>query len=309
MIRYCECCGKELDENNIYGKGRFCNKRCQILAASKLGVEKYKKICLEKRSSNLVEKICPFCGRKFKALKNEKTFCSKECSGKFSGNKSRKISEKQRKKISEGVKKYFNDHPEAREKSYYLMQDLNNKRYGNNDDKPYEKIEKHCKVCGIKISKSNKTMMCRHCLDTTEEGSSIRSRLGKISYLKVLNEGRFVGWKSKNITSYAEKFWIKVLNTNNIQFKKEFSVKKDDSLGCYFLDFLIIKNGVNIDLEIDGKQHLYPDRKIHDESRDKYLSEKGYKIYRILWNEISSDKGKVEMKSKIEKFLSFYNSL
>jgi very-short-patch-repair endonuclease len=63
---------------------------------------------------------------------------------------------------------------------------------------------------------------------------------------------------------------------------------------------------VNIDLEIDGKQHEI--RKEHDEKRDFYVS-KQYKVYRIKWKSINNESGKKYMKNEIGKFLEFYNSL
>lgn len=69
---------------------------------------------------------------------------------------------------------------------------------------------------------------------------------------------------------------MNVLDNNNISYTREdFSTKK------YFLDFLIEKNGKKIDLEIDGKQHKYEDRKDHDKERDEYLTGLGYIVYRV----------------------------
>jgi predicted signal transduction protein with EAL and GGDEF domain len=76
-----------------------------------------------------------------------------------------------------------------------------------------------------------------------------------------------------------------------------------------FLDFYIEINNKKIDLEIDGKQHNYPDRKESDKQRDKILKNAGYIVYRIKWNEINSEDGKIKMKSKIDKFLDFINNL
>ena len=73
----------------------------------------------------------------------------------------------------------------------------------------------------------------------------------------------FRGWKSRNIISYAERFWMNVLDNNNIKYQKEYSLN-----GKYFLDFLLEKNGKKIDLEIDGKQHQYEERKIHDKKKE-----------------------------------------
>ncbi len=67
------------------------------------------------------------------------------------------------------------------------------------------------------------------------------------------------------------------------------------------------KNGVKIDLEIDGKQHKQ--RKEHDTERDKFLTENGFKVYRVEWNQINNEKGKEQMKNKIDAFIAFYKSL
>ena len=117
-----------------------------------------------------------------------------------------------------------------------------------------------------------------------------------------MDEGRFVGWKTRNIKSYAETFWHNVLQNNNIEYISEYFIDKK-----YFLDFYIIKNGVEIDLEIDGKQHK--SRKEHDKIRDEYITSKGIVVYRIDWNEINSKKGSLMMKEKIDNFLDFYNNI
>ena len=172
--------------------------------------------------------------------------------------------------------------------------------------KKQKKIEKRiCVVCGCEFivgynkngrkSKSKTcSKQCRHILYVN---------IGKENFIKVKNSGRFVGWKSRNITSYAEKFWEGVLTNNNIAYKREKRILK------YFLDFYLEKNGIYIDLEIDGKQHKYEERMLHDKKRDEDLRKHGIVIYRIEWNKISTDEGKKLMKTKIEQFLSFYDKI
>ena len=105
--------------------------------------------------------------------------------------------------------------------------------------------------------------------------------------------------------SYAEKFWVKVLDNNNIPYIKEYHLNNK-----YFLDFLIEKNGKKIDLEIDGKQHTYSDRVEHDKIRDEYVIAEGYIVYRIPWNKMTGKQEESEQtKLKINEFLDFYNSL
>ena len=90
-----------------------------------------------------------------------------------------------------------------------------------------------------------------------------------------------------------------VLLNNNIEYKHNFP------FGGYFLDFYIEINDRKIDLEIDGKQHEYSDRKEKDNERDIFITSENIEVYRIKWNSINSDKGKNEMKEKIDNFLKY----
>ena len=121
----------------------------------------------------------------------------------------------------------------------------------------------------------------------------------------LIKEGKFKGWQSRNITSYPEKFWKEVLDNNDIKYEFNFPIKQDNNLYNYFLDFYININNRKIDLEIDGKQHKYTNRQESDIKRDIYIKSKGIEVYRIEWNEINSDKGKLLMKEKINKFLEY----
>lgn len=171
----------------------------------------------------------------------------------------------------------------------------------------YNKPKKICSICGKKLKSINKVGLCAHCLNTTEEGKQLKITLGKQGYVTMKANGTHKPWQSRGITSYAEKFWKKVLDNNKIIYQRELPVKHENS--NYFLDFYIEVNGNKIDLEIDGKQHQYKERIESDAIRDAYLSSIGYLIYRISWNEIQSEAGKLKMQNKINKFLEFYNAL
>lgn len=148
-----------------------------------------------------------------------------------------------------------------------------------------------------------------------ENGKSIPSKkriqASKTAQQQLVENGNHKGWQSRNIISYPERFWMEVLKNNNIDYSFNHVVNKKTHLGLddisnYFLDFLI---GEKLDLEIDGKQHKYPERAESDKIRDEILSKNGYIVYRIEWNEINSEEGKQLMKEKIDKFLDFYNNL
>lgn len=124
--------------------------------------------------------------------------------------------------------------------------------------------------------------------------------------LKRIADGTHKGWVSRNVVSYPEQFWKKVLDNNGVKYNFNAPISKSllglDDASNYFLDFLI---GDNIDLEIDGKQHEYEDRSEKDIQRDNLLIQNGYIVYRIVWNEIVSEEGSALMKQKIDRFLSW----
>ena len=173
--------------------------------------------------------------------------------------------------------------------------------------KPVSRSRKVCNICGATIKSTNKTGVCRYCLENTSEGFFIKQELGRKGYKTKQTRGTHKGWQSRNVISYAEQFWTQVLDNNSIEYRREVPVKHDKS--NYFLDFVIEHNEKLIDLEIDGKQHTYYDRAESDAIRDLYLTELGYLAYRVPWNEVNSEQGKAEMQNKINNFLDFYNSL
>ena len=125
--------------------------------------------------------------------------------------------------------------------------------------------------------------------------------------IKNIKSGKASGWKSMSDKreSFPEKFWKRVLNNNNITYQFQLKVTHR-SLGmtsgaCYFLDFALPGK---VDLEIDGQQHKF--RQEEDKKRTENLEKNGWTVYRVDWNDIQSHNGKMEMKSKIERFLQWY---
>jgi hypothetical protein len=98
-----------------------------------------------------------------------------------------------------------------------------------------------------------------------------------------------------------------VVNNYRIIYEREAPIWHGSA--NYFLDFKLERNGKLIDLEIDGKQHTYEDRAESDKVRDAFLESNGYIVYRVPWNEVSSEQGKVLMQQKINDFIEFHNSL
>lgn len=221
---------------------------------------------------------CENCKKEHDGSYGSGRFCSSKCTKSFSTKNKR---EEINKKVSESLKK--------------------------------EKTSKSCKECSkIFYSNRREQLYCspRCARLAVRSRKEYKDKMRRTQLRKVEN-GTHKGWQSRNIKSYAEKFFIEVLKNNNL-FDKcvlEHAVKKRDlGIECdanYFLDFYFPDK--NIDLEIDGKQHEYEDRLESDKKRDKVLKDNGYKVYRIKWKNPISDENKAYIKSEINKFLGFYD--
>jgi len=225
-----------------------------------------------------IERICPQCGNRFLTKsggKESNICCGYQCSNVYFSWK--RNTEESRKNKSESIKKYLLSVGKL----------------------PLKKIK--CVICGKEKLPKRKNQRCcsNKCAAKLKVSNPDYIQKLKNAQRKLIAEGRHKGWKTRNILSYPEKFFIRVLNNNTINFIPN---KPFDG---YFLDFAI--DDKKIDLEIDGKQHKYQDRKESDVARDKTLTDKGWKVYRIEWNSINTDDGKQTMKEKIDKFLEFYN--
>ena len=267
------------------------------LSQEEISGEFFKNRTKEREKKEYLEhpKYCLQCGNIIPFENKNNKCCSISCAASYGNAKKGKRSEETKRNISKGLKTSFIKKIEN-DSSYIKIEDNISKKLKSGYIKLYNIV---CECCNKEFVSAYKTKYC-----SDECRSKCTSEKIKESIQRRIEEGVFSGWKSRNIISYAERFWIQVLNNNNIQYQKEFYLDKK-----YFLDFLIEKNNKKIDLEIDGKQHTYQERIEHDKERDEYVTNAGYIVYRIPWNSISSEKGSLEMKEKIDKFLEFYNSL
>lgn len=98
--------------------------------------------------------------------------------------------------------------------------------------------------------------------------------------------------------SYAERYFYYILKKSGVEFIREYRIY------LYSLDFASIKN--KIDLEIDGEQH-YLDKRIveSDKRRNKYLTDRGWKIIRIRWSEYQKMSFE-QRKMKVEEILNLF---
>ena len=284
----CRYCGKECkNANSLRNHERLCklNPDHQEHTGFKYGWSKglnkensevYKKIS-EKAKAKHHKEFIPYYCEKCEKLVEEKygsgRFCSRRCAN------SKPHTKECKKRISTSLYKYNN--------TTHI---------------------KECMICGkhyipkqLKNGKRSRAKTCcKECHD------KLNSKVGKEVQEILIKEGRHVGWKTRNIESYAEKFFKKVLENNDIKYEFNKPIKKLDlgiqENGCYFLDFALANK---IDLEIDGKQHKLEDRKEHDRVRDERLTKNGWKVYRIEWKALP--KNNEYIKEEINKFLEWYN--
>lgn len=168
--------------------------------------------------------------------------------------------------------------------------------------------ERPCQYCGTSfLPKLEKTRYCSPSCRSSAVGQrpEYRRKLRDVQLRHIAN-GTHQGWKSRakmNI-SYAERFFMKVLNLNHIPYEREVSQSS------YFIDFAItLDSGHKIALEIDGKQHKLPERAASDARKDEALRKADWHVHRIPWCSINSETGKQKMKAQIDGFLTVYRSL
>lgn len=269
---------------------------------------------IQKRDYELNPKYCEYCGKKLSFEKRFAKCCNQSCGSALGNKKKGPRSEEEKLKISESLRKYNKliGNCNITERIELIKKYYNNDITFNEIQLLHPEIIKCCKECGkqfIPHLRKNSDRISANKFCSKKCHNKNISNNAKESRRKEIEAGTFQGWKSRNITSYAEKFWKQVLDNNDIKYIREQLVEYGN-LGNgerYFLDFYIEHNGRKIDLEIDGKQHKYKDRQESDIKRDEFLKSLGYEVYRIDWNSINNDKGKVLMEEKINKFLEFYN--
>jgi len=78
--------------------------------------------------------------------------------------------------------------------------------------------------------------------------------------------------------TWAEKLmwrWLRDRRFNGYKFRRQ------HPLGDYYLDFFCEEAELNI--ELDGRQHGFPDQQRHDAEREQFLKSRGVKTLRF-WN-------------------------
>lgn len=176
-----------------------------------------------------------------------------------------------------------------------------------------EKIIRTCLLCGkdfevvrLQFPSGSRLSKSKYCsIDCSN--TLMRQKLQTKVNEKVAN-GTHKGWQVRNKLSYPEQFFDTVFKSKGLSDKYviNYPINKRSKLGMnddsnYFLDFYFMEQ--NIDLEIDGKQHTYPDRILSDTIRDEALQKSGYIVHRIKWQSINTAKGRDYIANEINDFL------
>jgi very-short-patch-repair endonuclease len=115
----------------------------------------------------------------------------------------------------------------------------------------------------------------------TEESKKIM-REKRLEFMK--NNPHKTAWRLSNI-SYPEKLCIDHIEKNGLD--KKYAIVREYSVFPYFIDFAFVNQMVAI--EIDGSQHLLPERKERDDKKDKLLNELGWLVIRVSEKEIKTN--------------------
>lgn len=209
-------------------------------------------------------KICEKCNIEHNGSYASGRFCSVKCSRSFS-------TSIKRKEINQKVKNAWEKKSFLEKKRSHVWLEKG--------------IIRNCKFCNIAFqAKRYQQVSCsRNCVRinhnkflTEEQKLQISKKMSQ--HTKARHEkGDKVGWttRKKFAPSYPELVATRFLDSNNIIYIRELHV------GRYFIDFALLKPKIAI--EIDGQQHLKPERAKSDERKNALLEKEGWQVFRIKW--------------------------
>ena len=111
------------------------------------------------------------------------------------------------------------------------------------------------------------------------EESKQKLREKRIKWMKENPEK--TAWRTSNL-SYPEKVFLNKIKY--IEYDKKYKIEREKSVFPFYIDFAFIEQKLAI--EIDGSQHLLPDRVLSDERKDTFLKENGWIIVRFTASEV-----------------------
>lgn len=112
----------------------------------------------------------------------------------------------------------------------------------------------------------------------TEKSKAIL-REKRLKYMKEHPEN--TAWRQKNV-SYPEQCFINMLH--DYGFDRKYLIYKEYSVFPYFIDFAFID--MKLAVEVDGAQHLEPERAERDRKKDNLLVENGWSVIRFTASDV-----------------------
>lgn len=199
-------------------------------------------------------KLCENCGNEHNGSIGSGRFCSLTCSRSFS----------------------------TKHKRTEINQKVSDKLKGKGNDC----ITKKCLYCGNEF----KVSWIKRDQKTCSISCGAKERWKDIEYKKKISESSRIsaikkhanpnvkfGWRkrTKFEMSYPEKIANSILENSGVKYEYEYPMHP------YFIDFALID--YRIAIEIDGQQHLLPERIEKDIKKDALLNNNGWKVYRIKY--------------------------
>lgn len=111
----------------------------------------------------------------------------------------------------------------------------------------------------------------------------------RLKYMKEHPEE--TAWRKRNLPSYPESCFIKFLTEKG--YDKKFLIEREFAIFPFYIDFAFVD--LKIAVEIDGSQHLEPERKKRDEEKDKLLLKEGWKILRLTDEAVKKEWEQIEI--------------
>ena len=133
------------------------------------------------------------------------------------------------------------------------------------------------------MSEGNKIAHLKHPerFKHTEE-TKAKMREKRLAFMKAHPEQ--TAWRRSN-QSYPEKVFGDFLNKRG--YADKFLIQREYSVFPYFIDFAFVD--LKIAVEIDGSQHLEPERQERDRKKDAMLQEQGWRVIRIAESVVKTD--------------------
>ena len=134
------------------------------------------------------------------------------------------------------------------------------------------------KTCGSSICRNEIRHRCKHS-DATKKLQSKR----RFEYMR--NNPDYHVLRKTIEPSWPEKIFIKGLK--DYGFYNKFSIEREKCFHPYFADFAFLN--VKVVVEVDGEQHLKLYRKQKDKEKDKLITSKGWRVFRVTAKQVKNN--------------------